>query len=103
MRDIGIALELGSLLVIQTVFISAFAKFETETPLLKRLAKWLIIDVIVLSLYFVISHWALLVAILLLVPGTIYHFVWCKKNSIEPFRGTPRKKYYELRKWAWEE
>ena len=98
-----IELELFSLLVIQTTFISAFSKFESETPLLKKLSKWFIIDGITLGLYYLIHHWALLFLILALVPGTIYHFNWCKKNGINPFSATPRKKYYELRKWKWEE
>jgi hypothetical protein len=98
-----IELELFTLLIIQTTFISAFAKFEIETPLIRKLVKWFIIDGITIGLYFWVSHWALLFAILALVPGTIYHFIWCKKNGIDPFKATPRKKYYELRKWAWTE
>lgn len=92
-------LELIILLIIQTTFISAFAKFEIETPLIKKLVKWFIIDGITIGLYFVAGHWAVLFPIIALIPGTIYHFTWCKKNGIHPLKATPRKKYYELRGW----
>jgi hypothetical protein len=100
---IGIELELMTLLIMQTVFISAFAKFEIETPLLKKLLKWFFIDAITIGLYFWINHWAILLPIIGLILGTIYHFYWCRKNGIHPFRATPKKKYYALRKWKWEE
>lgn len=92
-----IEMELFTLLIIQTVFISAFAKFEIETPLLKKLLKWFIIDGITIGLYFFISHWAMLFAVLALVPGTVYHFMWCRENGIHPFKATPRREYYQLR------
>ena len=99
----GIELELIILLIIQTTFISAFAKFEIETPLFRKLIKWFLIDGITIALYFLVGHWAILFPTLGLVPGTTYHFIWCKKNNINPFKATPKKKYYELRKWKWEE
>lgn len=99
----GIELELISLLIVQTVFISAFAKFEIETPLLKKLIKWFIIDGITIGLYFVIGHWAIIFPFVGILPGTIYHFIWCKKNGIAPLKTTPKKKYHELRGWKWVE
>lgn len=92
-------LELILLLIIQTTFISAFAKFEIETHLHKKLIKWFIIDGITIGIYFVAGHWAALFPLLALIPGTVFHFTWCKKNGIHPFKATPRKKYYELRGW----
>jgi hypothetical protein len=99
----GIELELTILLIIQTTFISAFARFEIETPLFRKLVKWFIIDGITIGLYFAVGHWAVILPTLGLVPGIVYHFNWCKKNGINPFKATPKKKYYELRKWNWEE
>ena len=92
-------LELITLLIIQTIFISAFSRFEIETPLIRKLVKWFIIDGITIGLYFLAGHWAVIFPILGLVPGTIYHFRWCKKNGINPIKATPMKKYYELRGW----
>ncbi|HNF32085.1 MAG: hypothetical protein K1X73_09700 [Bacteroidia bacterium] len=92
-------IELITLLIIQTVFISAFGRFELETPLIRKLVKWLIIDGITIALYFLVGHWAIIFPVLGLVPGTIYHFNWCKKNGINPFNATPMKKYYKLRGW----
>ena len=100
---LGIELELTELLLIQTIFISVFAKFEIETPLFKKLLKWFFFYTITIGLYFLIGHWAIIFPIVGLVPGTIYHFHWCKKNGIHPFKATPKKKYYELRKWKWQE
>lgn len=99
----GIALELTVLLFIQTTFISAFARFEVETPLLKKLLKWLIIDGLTVGLFYAIGHWAIIFPFVALIPGTVYHFRWCKKNGIDPLKATPRRKYYELRDWKWEE
>ena len=95
----GIELELGTLLVLQTVLITAFSKFEIETPILKRLVKWLVIDGITIGLYYAIGHWAILFPFVGIIPGTIYHFVWCRKNGIHPLYATPKAKYYELRGW----
>ncbi len=94
-------LELITLLIIQTIFISAFVRFEIETPLIRKLVKWFIIDGITIGLYFLVGHWAVIFPILGLVPGTIYHFNWCKKNGINPIKATPIKKYYDLRGWKY--
>lgn len=99
----GIEFELLTLLIVQTVFISAFAKFEAETPLWRKLLKWAIIDGITISSYFWIGHWAILLFFSALIPGISYHFYWCIKNGIHPFKATPKKKYYKLRNWKWEE
>ncbi len=50
-------LELITLLIIQTIFISAFARFELETPLISKLVKWFIIDGITIGLYFLVGNW----------------------------------------------
>jgi len=99
----GIELELIVLLVLQTALITTFAKFEVETSTLKKLFKWFLIDAITILLYYFIQHWAVLFPFLAVIPGTIYHFIWCKKNGIHPFKATPRRKYYQLRNWKWEE
>jgi hypothetical protein len=99
----GIELELGILLVFHTVSSAAFGKFEIETPFLKKIVKWFIIYGITTGLYLLFKHWALLFPLLAITPGTIFHFWWCRKNGIHPLKATPRKTYYELRKWKWEE
>lgn len=100
---IGIELELSTLLILQTVFITSFAKFEIQTPLMKKLIKWFIIDAITISLFYLLGHWSMLFPFLGILPGIIYHFKWCRKNGIDPLRATPRRKYYALRGWKWEE
>lgn len=95
----GIELELTTLLLMQTTFISAFAKFEIETPFIRKISKWFVIDGITIALYYFIGHWAMLFPFIGIIPGTIYHFTWCRKNGIDPFKATPRKKYYQLRGW----
>jgi hypothetical protein len=39
----------------------------------------------------------------MLVVGTTTHITICKKNGIDPLKATPRRKYYDLRGWKWEE
>lgn len=95
----GVELELGALLILQTVFIKLFAPFELESPIVPRLLQWFVIDVATVGLYYWIGHWALLAPAIPITFGTIFHLIWCKKNRIDPLRATPRKKYYELRGW----
>jgi len=90
------------LLVIQLIATNLFSRFEVETPALKRIGKWVMINGIAVALYYWINEWALIFPIVALIPGTIYHFRWCKKNGIDPLKATPRKKYYSLRGWKWE-
>ena len=95
----GISLELAVLLLIQLVGTSAFAKFEIETPAIRKITKWFLIDAITVALYYWISHWALVLPIFMVTLGTIVHFRICRKNGIVPFKATPREKLYKLRGW----
>jgi dolichyl-phosphate-mannose--protein O-mannosyl transferase len=99
----GIELELAVLLIFHTVSLAAFGKFQIETPFLKRVIKWFVIYGITIGLYLWVRHWALFFLPLIIIPGLILHFKWCRKNGIHPMNATPRKKYYELRNWKWEE
>ncbi|MGG7034943.1 MAG: hypothetical protein ACI7YS_07080 [Flavobacterium sp.] len=99
----GIELELAELLIIQLLASSFFARFEVETLPLKRILKWLIIYGITIGLYFAFHHWAVIFPIFPMIFGAIFHFNWCRKHGINPFNATPRKKYYQLRGWKWEE
>lgn len=99
----GIELELAELLIIQLIGTSFFSRFEGETHPLKKITKWLIIAIITSGMYYWVQHWALAFPALAMIPGMIFHFMWCKKNGIDPLKATPRKKYYELRGWKWEE
>lgn len=96
-------IELIELLVLQLLAFVLFGRFEVETPAIRRIIKWLIIYAITIGIYYWAGHWAALVPILVTVPGSIYHVIWCKKHGIHPLRATPRKKYYHLRGWKWEE
>lgn len=99
----GVELELGVLLLIQLLGTSLFGKFEVETPVFRKIFKWLLIDGITLALYYWINHFSLLVPALMLMVGTFVHFRTCLKNGINPLDATPRKKYYALRGWPWKE
>ncbi|MFV8347926.1 hypothetical protein [Flavobacterium sp. ZB4P13] len=98
-----IELELILLLIIQAVGTSFFARFEIETPALKKVFKWLAIDAVTIGLYYLINHYAILFPVIMIAIGSIVHFRICKKNGIDPFLATPRKKYYKLRGWKWKE
>ena len=80
-----------------------FARFEIETPAMRKIIGWLIIAGITVGLFYLVGHWSSIFPVIGLIPGTIYHFQWCKKNGIDPLKATLRKKYYELRKWKLEE
>ena len=98
-----VKLELILLLLAQLIAGNSFAHFEIETPAIRKIIKWLMMDAVTLGLYYVIGHWALLFPLTMLTIGTTYHFIWCKKNGIDPLKAAPKRKYYKLRKWKWEE
>jgi len=97
----GIELELGLLLLVSVVGQSTFARFEIEVPAWRKILKWLAVIALTLGAYAAIRHWALLVPLGLGAAGTTFHFIWCRRNSIDPIRATPARKYYELRGWTW--
>lgn len=99
----GVEIELAELLLIQLLATNFFARFEAETPAFRKIIKWLIIAGATIGLYYWLGHWAAIFPVVAMIPGTIYHFNWCRKNGIDPLRATPRKKYYQLRGWKWEE
>ncbi|MBI3521063.1 MAG: hypothetical protein HY062_17115 [Bacteroidetes bacterium] len=99
----GMEIELLELLILQLFAFVLFGRFEVETSAARRIIKWLVIYAITIGLYCWTGHWAALVPVLVTIPGTIYHIMWCKKNGIHPFKATPRKKYYQLRGWKWKE
>lgn len=97
----GIELELFVLLIFAVLGQSLFARFEIETPPLRKIVKWFTMIALTLGLYTLIGHWALLVPTIMGVAGTTFHFIWCRRNGIDPLRATPARKYYELRGWPW--
>lgn len=99
----GIELELSVLLSIAVVGQSTFARFEIETPAWRKILKWFILVVATLALYSVAGHWALALPFAMGTAGATFHFVWCRRNGIDPLRATPARKYYQLRGWTWPE
>ncbi len=101
--NLGIEFELAELLLLQLFAFVLFGRLEVETPAVRRIIKWLIIYCITICIYYWQGHWAILIPLVATIPGSIYHVIWCRKNNIDPLKATPRKKYYELRRWKWEE
>ena len=99
----GIELELYFLLTFLTLGTVIFGRFEVEPPAWRGILKWAIVILGTVGLYQVVGHWSLLFPTAGLVIGTIFHVVWCRKHDIHPISATPRRKYYELRGWAWPE
>ena len=99
----GIELELIILLFIQLLGTSFFSRFEAGTAVWKKILKWITLDAITIGLFYFIGHFALLFPAVILLIGLSIHFYFCRKHGIDPIKATPRKKYYELRGWVWEE
>ncbi len=97
----GIEVELFVLLVVAVLGQSTFARFEIETPAWRKITKWFTMIALTLGLYLGIGHWALVVPVVMGAAGTTFHFIWCRRNGIDPIRATPVRKYYELRGWQW--
>ena len=99
----GIELEWFSLLVLHVLGTSVFGPFEVGTPWWRLTLKWGIVIGVTYLVYQLSGHWALLVIATPAIAGTTVHFTWCRKHGIDPWKATPRRKYYELRGWAWSE
>jgi hypothetical protein len=97
----GIELELAVLLAFSVIAQSAFARFEIETPAVRKIVKWFVMIGLTLGLSRLVGHWALLVPVALGAAGTTFHIIWCRRNGIDPIRATPTRKYYALRGWKW--
>jgi hypothetical protein len=97
----GINLELSVLLAISVIGQSIFARFEIETPAWRKIVKWLVVIGVTLGIYQLASHWALLFPLAMAIVGTTFHFIWCRRNGIDPVRATPARKFYQLRGWQW--
>ncbi len=91
------------LLAIHTVGAAVFARFETETPITRRLFKWAFIHGGTIALYFVVGGWCLLLPGFMLAAGVTIHTVVCRKHGFHPIYATPRREYYAFRGWAWPE
>lgn len=97
----GIELELAVLLVLVTVGASGFAVFEVETPVWRKLVKWLVVFLLTLGLYLAAGHWALVLPLAAGIAGLTFHFIWCRRHGIDPWTARPRQEYYRLRGWNW--
>ena len=97
----GIELELAVLLAFAVLGPAFFGVFELETSPWRKTAKWTVMSVLTLILYKFVGHWSLALPLCLATAGTIFHIWWCSKNSIDPLRALPRRRYYELRGWKW--
>lgn len=97
----GIEVELGVLLALAVVGQATFAVFEVETPVWRKILKWALVTGLTIALTRVAGHWALALPIVGGIVGVVAHTVWCRRHGIDPLRGTPRRRYYELRGWAW--
>lgn len=99
--QVEMVIELGVLLAIAIIGQATFAVFEVETPAWRKVLKWTLVSGLTLGLARLVGHWAVLLPIVGGIAGVVGHTVWCRRNGIDPLRGTPRRRYYQLRGWAW--
>ena len=99
----SLAPELAVLLAIAILGGAGFAVFEVETPWWRKALKWTLVTTVTLVLAAAVGHWALLFPIIAGIAGVTFHIWWCRKHGIDPVHATPRRRYYELRGWAWRE
>ena len=96
-------IDLAVLLAIAVLGQSTFAVFEVETPAWRKILKWSIVIGLTLALGQAVGHWSLLLPLAGGVAGVIGHTIWCRRHGIDPWHATPRRRYYELRGWTWQE
>lgn len=97
----GIELEWFTLLVLHVLGTSIFGVFEVESPWWKLTLKWGILIGLTYLVFHLFGHWAMAAIVLPALAGVVFHFRWCAHHGIDPWRATPRKRYYELRGWTW--
>ncbi len=97
----GIELELLVLLILQTLGVTIFGRFEVETALWRRLLKWGLLIFGTLALYYPFGHLALLLPGAMLLAGSLVHVYVCRREGFHPIYATPRRRYYEYRGWTW--
>jgi hypothetical protein len=96
--------ELLALLFTNVMGYAVFGKFESHSPWWRSVLKWSAMVGIIWTLSTYFGHTVALLVLLAMMSLAIFiHFYWCKKNGIHPIAATPRKKYFELRGWTWEE
>ncbi len=89
--------------MLQIIGTAVFDRFETETPIWKKVLRWTVAAVGTVVLFRFIGHWALLFPGGFALLGGVVHFSWCRRHGIDPWRATPRRKYFALRGWTWPE
>ena len=97
----GFELELAVLLAIAVVGPATFAVFEAEAPAWRKILKWSLLTGLTWLAYRFAGHTALAVPLGLALLGLGLHWWWCIRHGIHPVHALPRRRYYELRGWAW--
>src|SRR5262249_38177772 len=96
---VGIELELAALLAIAVIGQATFAVFEVETPAWRKILKWSLVVGLTLGLARVAGHWALVLPLAAGMAGVIGHTICGRRHGLDPIRGPPRRRYYDLRGW----
>jgi hypothetical protein len=99
----GFEIELAVLLAIAITGPSVFAAFEVETPAWRKILKWSLVTGLTWVAYRSVGHRAVAIPLVLGAAGLGLHFWWCARHGIDPVHALPRRRYYELRGWAWRE
>ncbi len=77
-----------------------FGHFEERTPRLKKLVKFVLVLLIVVSTSFFFGRAiALLLFAVMLSPAIYIHLIYLPKHGINGWTGEPRAAYYKLRGW----
>jgi hypothetical protein len=96
--------ELLALLFINVMGYAIFGKFESHSPWWRSVLKWSAMVAFLWTLTAYFGHAvALIVLLILTIMAISIHILWCTKHGIHPIAATPRRKYFELRGWKWEE
>lgn len=95
--------EFAALFAITALGTSVFARFEVESPVWRKLLRWVFVATVMFVSYSFVGHWAIAIVVGLGALGATLHFIWCARTGIDPISAAPRRRYYELRGWPWPE
>lgn len=92
--------EIAIVSIIYTIGNIVFGHFEEHTPKVKRIGKYILTLLLIVSLsYYFGRTVALSILALLFIPVIYIHTILLPKKGINGLTGEPKEKYYELRGW----
>jgi len=92
--------EIAIVSMIFTIGNICFGHFEEQTPKIRRVGKYILTLILIVSLSTYFGRTVAMITLgLLFLPVIYLHGIELPKKGINGWTGEPKEKYYELRGW----